>query len=393
MRLSKHILCPFCFNHFELNNVKFRCANSRCKGMVEDSAYQEYQGLTSSSLMGPVFSATSKGFGGAFNVPTSAKCPDCDRETTKRVCPVCHYELHHDVGTTDEKIIAIVGGRATGKSSYIATLVQRLRNEVGSNFNAGIISRGDMTRQRYEEDFYHPLYKQLTILQATQAGAKDRRTKTPMVYRISFNQAKNQAVTLVLFDTAGEDMRSLDTMSTEARYITNSQGLVFLLDPLQIPAVREQMPSELLRELSPDEDPEAEPIKIIERLYELFEKDPRWRGKQKIETPVAFTLAKIDVLFPILDPGSALHRSGDHLGYLNKADVETVHSEIAAYLHEWMGTEFDQLVKSHFKDYHYFGMSALGKAPVNGKLDGISPIRVEDPLLWIFSRFKVIKEK
>lgn len=387
MKITKQILCPFCFNHFDLRKVQFRCTNAACKGKTSDEVYADYQGIGAAPMMGRVFPPPSAHFGG---VATSAKCPDCQRETTKRVCPVCHYELHQDVGTTDERIIAVMGGRGTGKSSYIATLVHRLRNEVSSNFNAGVIARGDMTRQRYEEDFYHPLFRQLRKLEPTQTGATDRRTKTPMVYRISFNKVRNQVVTLVLFDTAGEDMRSLDSMSTEARYITNSQGIVFLLDPLQIPAVREQLPQADL----PPFDPEAEPIKIIERLYELYEKDPRWKGKQKIETPIAFTLAKIDALFPIIDSSSALHRSGDHLGYLNKADVETVHSEIAAYLHEWMGDEFDLLTRTHFRDYCYFGVAPLGKTPnAGGKLDTISPIRVEDPILWLFSKFKVIKEK
>lgn len=339
--------------------------------------------------MGKVFPAPQSRLG--TYSPGSANCPECQRPSNKRVCPVCHYELHPDVGTTDERMIAVIGGRGTGKSSYIATLVQRLRNEVSMNFDAGVITRGDRTRDRYEDDFYTPLFRDKRVLPATTTGATDPRTKTPMVYRIKFNRVRNQVVTLVLFDTAGEDMRSLDSMSTEARYITNSQGLIFLFDPLQIPSVREQL------HLKPTDEPrldhEAEPIKIIERLYELYEANPRWRNKEMIQIPIAFTLSKIDALYPIIDPGSALHRSGDHLGYLNKADLETVHSEISAYLDEWMGKEFEQLVRTHFRDYHFFGVAPLGTTPTNGKIQTVSPLRVEDPLLWLFSKYKVIKER
>ena len=392
----KSVLCPFCFNKFSSTKILFRCSNINCADRTPDKIYDSYQGLPpgkTSSLMGRVFSPTTNFLGrtvNRFNSPREANCPTCKRTTNKRICPTCHFELMYDVGSTTEEIVAIIGGRSTGKSSYISVLIQRLKNEVGADFNAAVMAIGDGTRTRYENDFYKPIFKDNKELQSTQSGRTNSTIKIPMVFRITIdNQGKRKAVNLVLFDTAGEDMTSLDLMSAEARYILYSDAIIFLLDPLQIESVRERLSGVDLPALVPD----AAPIPIVERLYELHEKQFGMRPEEKIKKPIAFTLAKIDVLFPIIDPGSVLHYSSNHRGYLNLSDMQSVHTEISAYLENWLGLNFNNLIKTNFKKYKYFGVSAFGKSPVNGKLNGVSPLRTEDPLLWILHELSLIKGK
>jgi len=155
----------------------------------------------------------------------------------------CHFELTHDAGLVDDKVIAIIGGRNTGKSHYIATLVHKLEHEVGSNFGWSLRMVGDPTRERFENDFRAPLFRRKTVLQMTQSASIDAGVKTPMVFRLSFDKgARRGAINLSFFDTAGEDMKSLNAMSVETRYITRAAGIIFLLDPLQIAAVRERVP-------------------------------------------------------------------------------------------------------------------------------------------------------
>jgi GTPase SAR1 family protein len=339
--------------------------------------------------MGQVFSPPS-GFLQKMlrEAPKKANCPKCQQETFKRICPKCHYELMYDAGTTDEKIIAIIGGRSSGKSIYIATLINRLENEVGRNFEAAVSCKGDRTRERYKQNFYEPLYKKQQLLQATRTAATEAETKTPMVFRVTFNQNnKLKAVNLVLFDTAGEDMESLDVLSTEARYIGYADAIIFLLDPLQIQAIRQQLPASAL----PPVISNAEPSYIVQRLRELHEKLLNLKSTDLITKPIAFTLAKTDVLLPIIDPSSVLNHTGDHLGYLNLADVQSVHTEISTYLQNWLDLSFSNNVNVGFKNYRFFGVSALGKAPLSGKVETIASHRVEDPLLWIFHQFGMIK--
>ncbi len=321
----------------------------------------------------------------------AAACPDCDQETHKRVCPTCHYDLLYDAGLTEERTIAILGGRGTGKSNYIAMLINRLENEIGAQFGAGVRAMGDRTRERYERDFYTPLYRRHHVIPPTRTAGVDLATRTPLVFRITFNSGK--VVNLVFFDTAGEDMQSLDAISTEARYLLFADALIFLMDPLQIPAVRQLVPPALV----PPADPGAEPEYIIGRLRELYEQEFGLRARQRISKPVAFTLSKVDMLYPLLDPGSGLFRTGEHFDALNLRDLDSIHTEIGAILRAWLGQRFETLVRTNFSNYHYFGVSSFGKPPEgpSGRqtVESAAPIRVEDPILWIFHAFGLIKAR
>src|SRR6185437_5915360 len=122
------------------------------------------------------------------------------------------------------------------------------------------------------------------------------------------------------------DMKSVDNLSVQARYISRADGIIFLLDPLQIESVRQQLSGANL----PVPDRDSAPDEIVERLVELFETQLHLGQRDHIKTPVAFTLSKIDALFPILDPSSALRRAGggEHFGALDLRDVNSVSGEM-----------------------------------------------------------------
>lgn len=368
--MSKTITCPNCFHTFKPDSVQFECTNASCA---------DY---------GQPFEIENSGFS-LFNtaVPVRADCPTCNVETFKRLCPECGFELTHDAGLNEEFTVAIIGGRGTGKSTYIAALIHRLKNEIGLTFQVGVGAMNDYTRERFRDDFETPLFRQKRLLAPTQSARQEINTKTPMIFRITF---KKKVVNLVLFDTAGEDMQSLDMMSVEARYISFADGLIFLLDPLQIDTVRQQLAGTGIPLPAPD--PGAEPQLIVERLRQLYERQFNLRGTRKIKKPIAFTLAKIDALYSILDPSSSLHSVGGHAGTVNTADIQSVHTEISSILLNWMGPAFENFVRVHFDTYKFFGTSALGEPPnADNEIVAVAPHRVEDPLLWIFLEFGIVK--
>lgn len=391
--MSGQITCLYCFSLFAQEKALFRCTNTNCPNRPPDPIFAAYEGLPDSGPMGRLIDTplSPRRLLSRAAPTLSTTCPDCQRETSRRVCPVCHHDLQHDAGMVDEKIIAVIGARSAGKSSYIAALVWRLQHEVGMNFGAALNAMNDYTRARYRQDFERPLFVDRRVLEATRPAGMEARTKTPMVFRMTFDTGgrRPRVASLVLFDTAGEDMQSLDAMSAEARYICHADALIFLLDPLQIDTVRTLLPQADL----PARDPGAEPAQIVERLRELYERTHNLRPGQKIDRPVAFTLSKIDTLYPIIDPGSALFRTGEHFGFLNLRDVETVHTEIFNYVQAWMGPAFNNTVRSSFRNYRYFGVSALGRAPNREVIQAVTPLRVEDPALWIFHQFGLIAGK
>jgi GTPase SAR1 family protein len=297
------------------------------------------------------------------------------------------------VGQIDQRIIAIIGGSNTGKSHYIATLIHRLEHEVGANFHFGVSKLGDETRDRWVRDFEEPLFKRRMVLQPTQRAELNTQVKKPLIFRLTLDQGNSiRELNLSFFDTAGEDMTFLavDALSVEARYITQADGIIVLLDPLQIETVRQQLPEVNI----PSPDPSAQPAFIVARLRELFEHRLNIPASKKIKIPIAFTLSKVDTLWPILAPDSALLRHSEHFGELDTDDVQSVSTEVSSYLKTWINLNFSEEIRLKFANYRYFGVSSLGEQPdAHNRLSSVNPLRVEDPFLWILYQLGLIKGK
>lgn len=388
--IGKKVTCPFCFESFAMDTIKYRCTNARCKQREEDKVYAQARGLRSAPLMGHVYKP-KKDFLARLRKSGSARCDACSKESQKRLCPHCHFELFHNVGEIDNHIIAIIGGRNTGKGHYIATLVHRLEQEVGTQFDFSLRMLGDDTRERFESEYRTPLFHRKTLLRATPSAVVDSSVKSPMIFRLTSNQGRKlRAINLSFFDSAGEDMQSLDTLSAEARYICHASGIIFLLDPLQINSIRQQVAEDML----PPFYPLAEPTYIVERLQELFERQLNLSATTKVKIPIAFVLSKVDTLFPLIDASSNLRMTGEHFGHFNLTDAQSTHTEIWNYLQSWTGGKFSNLVETGFENYHYFGTSSLGQPPdEKGNIATVSPIRVEDPFLWLLYQLGIIKGK
>lgn len=376
-------MCPFCFEQLAASEVQFRCWNARC-AKEPDAVFDRARGGLGIN-MGHAFAPPATPFI-ALRARLEATCDRCADTTKKRLCPRCHFELSHDAGLLDDRSIAVIGGRGTGKGHYITTLIHRLENEIGTQFGFSLGMLGDQTRERFENDYKTPLIRNKEVLQPTPSATIDASVKSPMVFRLTMHDGRS-AINISFFDSAGEDMKSLDAMSSEARYICSAAGIIFLLDPLQIDAVRQKLPQSDL----PLQDRAGEPVHIVERLRELFERQGL-AATQKIKTPIAFVLSKVDVLFPVIDRSSALRGTGGHFGSFNRADAESINTEVQNYLDSWMGGGFSNRVKSGFAKYKFFGVSSLGRPPDKlGQLESVSPIRVEDPFLWLLHLLGQVK--
>lgn len=390
IELAPKIICPFCFTKFTAQELCFRCVIPTCSGRANDTVFSTARGYASPTVMGRVLTVAKRRV--VLGVPQDATCDSCHNISRTRICPACHFELTQDVGQIDQRIIAIIGGRATGKSHYIASLITRLQHVVGKNFNLTIRMLGDDTQARWDRDFYTPLFIRKTVLQPTRTAEVNSQVKAPLIFRITLNNGLyRRAINISFFDSAGEDMTSLNTMSVQNRYICYANGIIFLLDPLQIPSVRESLRGTFKL---PDMDPRASPENIVGRLRDLFERQFNMKPTQKVKVPIAFTLSKADTLLPLIDPGSAIRRPGEHVGHVDLDDVQSVSTEISNYFSTWISPNFCDIINNNFSSYRYFGVSSLGEQPdAHDHLSTVSPLRVEDPFLWILSELGLIRGK
>ena len=383
-------ICPYCFEKSDTRDICFRCINPNhtdCP-LEEDVALAKYWHF--STKQEPHIIKPNTAF--YKSMPSHAICPVCNTKTTKMICSHCHNPLPHTTGSVKEYMIALVGAKAAGKSHYVAVLINALSQYIGQKLNASLVALNEETIKRYRDEFYKPLYEKKEVITATVSAAAQ--LKHPLMYRFSigreskFGKQKHTVVTLVFFDTAGEDFDSLDVMRREIKYLSNSLGIIFILDPLQISAVRDRLPEDTIL---PHEH--TQPGDIVTRVINLVREDRQIPEAELIDIPVALAFSKIDAVRPLFPPDSMLNRASPHGAQFDINDSELLNSEMQAYLQEWTGPGLNNIMEHNFQHFAYFGLSALGASPDSGGLltEAVSSFRIGDPFLWLLWKNKLIK--
>lgn len=368
-------LCPFCFDYFRVAEAPFRCVNSTgCKKEIDPVLQKSWNIGT---VQGKISAASG--------YSRSHKCSECQYPTSKKICPHCHLELPHTLGDYESFVISIVGAKSSGKSHYFPTLIEFLRNTAGPDLGFTIQAVGDDTMERYNEDYRKPLLEQKQTLDPTRSGLSDTRSKLPLVFHLKFykrfddqRRVNTKVLTLAFFDTAGEDLNSQDTMSFVNKYIYRSNGIILLLDPLQLVPVRDQLGNGAALP-----DRHAETSDIISRLDTLIHSGTNLSVDKHIGIPIAVALSKFDAVEGLVDPQLHVRQNSSHMGKFDLGDFRTVDGEVQALIDQWGAGYVLEQVKSAFKTSGFFAFTALGSAPQGIKINSIKPRRVADAFIWL----------
>ncbi len=410
--MAKKYTCPYCFKQHEFSDVEFRCVNGFCSKKEQDEQYASYIGMKKESmqLTNVAFRSTTnlpKLFQGRY-MPMWENCPHCGTKSSVRLCPSCHNELPEGVQDNEDMIIAIVGSRDTGKTHFLSVLIHELQQRIcPSVLNGTFNPMNDAVYRHYMDNFYNKVYvqKQLQNLTVTANIRGESAVRKPLIYEMMVpldeKRKKIQKFTFVFYDTAGEDLKNEAIMKTVNRYICKAAGIIFLLDPLQIRELRNNMEEDEIKSSSSIHEEEIEPQEmVLQRIANLIREDRGWKKTKQIDVPTAIAFSKFDVLKRFFPKGSIVLEPSSYLreGQFDKNECFTVSSEIEAMLNEWGASGFDQNVKMLFSNYTYCTVSALGQQPVlTGGAKEIKtapkPHRVEDPFLWLLKECRVMKER
>ncbi len=398
--MKSTFICPFCFERHKLQEVQFRCTNRRCKDVPDVEITRYENGDISIPKMGkPTFKAPAKG----LTIPKSAKCPECGSSTYAVICPSCHNKLPESTLLGKDMIISVVGSRDTGKSHFVGVIINELIERISVKFG-GAMEGFDDTMTRYKAGAYQKLYLDMQKLDLTRSSVQDVNNGAykPLIFTLKLKQKalfKDQieSFTLVFFDTAGEDLNDEDTMSTVNKYICKSAGIIFLLDPMQIPAVRNQLDETMVaRASSVDWKQATRSDDIMSRVSKLIRNDRNMKTGQKINIPVAAVFSKFDAIASLIPEGSTILETSPHCydKIFNMSDWHNVNNEIKSLLTEWGAESFMSQVDMNYTNYSYFTVSALGmdnNPREDRRINRPRPHRIEDPLLWILKENEVIK--
>jgi hypothetical protein len=368
----------------------------RCPGEV-DPLLRDRAGFT--GAVPPAFAVGHR--------KNTATCPTCEGETGITICPVCHQRLPVHFGRVGSQLIVPVGAKEAGKSVFMTVLVHELMHRTGQQLNAAITGADDDTRQRFAEEYEQPLYRESRLLRPTTTAGD--RSQPPLVFRFTserrpprflngplaragpFYSRDPQHTLLSFFDPAGEDLRSQQSTEQNVHPLTAADGILLLLDPLQMRGARElAAPGTRLPRPGGTGD---EPTSVFEIVTDVLRGQNGDKPDQRIGKPLAIVFTKMDTLLHSLKATSPLLQPPPRGRYFDERDSVAVHTEIQRLLARWQGTRIDQIARLNYQTYRYFGVSALGESPTEDNrvsARGIRPYRVTSPALWLLGQFGTI---
>jgi GTPase SAR1 family protein len=358
--------CPYCWASHRHNELHMRCGE-RCDHKGETFVERQLK---------------------------NGRCPHGQLPQSRRVCPNCERELLREYIDGGGRNIAVIGSSDSGKSTWVGVLVHEFqRGQVNERFTGMSLDLlGEASRLRYQRDFDTPLFEERRPLKQTASARVS--SPEPLMFSLRFRRqrmlgtARVAPVVTVFYDTAGEDVARAEAMDELTSYLDAAEGIILLLDPLQMPKVRDLVGTNGTKTRYTDQ------LYVLNRLGELLRERVAGSVDRRLRTPLAIALTKLDLLPETLSPESPLRQPSRHVGVYDEADGLDVHEEVRAWLDQWYDPAFDRSIANTFETYRYFGLSALGAPPVDGNHlapQGVHPYRLEDPMLWLLARFGAIK--
>ena len=316
----------------------------------------------------------------------------------RRVCPHCHNPLPSGYGRNEAKFISVIGVTGSGKTVYISQLLQNMPNYTSKLANMASQTLDDRVGNFLNNN---PVSRNKPLPDSTMAG----KLAQPMTYDIV--KSGNRHETIVIYDIAGENCTNASEMERYGDFVMHSHGIILLISPKQIGFIENYGDQNGNEDNTKDAAP---PITVLNTIYNTIA-----AGNPGLcEIPLAVCISKSDFfartlgegeengediveiatsdVAPIQDPVTGGTRPG-----FNATQYNVIQKKIARMLE---GDPISVALQTQYKYYNYFIFSAVGCAVRKEERDGKTvsypvndphPVRIVEPLLWLFKRFGYIR--
>ena len=145
------------------------------------------------------------------------------RTLTTRVCPHCHCELPRNYGLYPIINVALIGGKAAGKTAFLLNMTQRLSSDL-SKRNLGTASLVGESQKYFEI-----LETSYLELGGSTIGTPADALLFPFVFEYTSLTDASKSCYVTIYDMAGESMKNADALG-EQMGLRNSQTVLMMLD-------------------------------------------------------------------------------------------------------------------------------------------------------------------
>ena len=306
------------------------------------------------------------------------------RDLPARACVECAAPFPDDIGERRILKIGVVGTTGAGKSHFIAALLKQGAHQQGlRKWGVSEFDLDEVLRATYRE-VYEPFFHTGRALEPTNPALAHEARSHPLIVRATFSHGTE--VLLFFYDIDGETLLDRGLRARYADYLHRPDGLIFLIDPMMIEAIRERLP--------PDPNYQA-----FIRQGDLVNACVTDLKERAYSIPIAITLSKSDLIgraakreFPF-DEDSA---KGDPLSARVK-EMAKIHQEVKRVL--GAAGQFDLLALTDRlgadAQITFHAVAPIGFAP-RATRDGqvaaeIKPLRCLDPLVAVLAPW--VREK
>lgn len=312
--------------------------------------------------------------------PESLADPKYVQASARRRCPNCQYILPIDIERADTIRIVVFGsGVATGKSHYIPALVHQLQTTLSHQVPFFYMAENKEVEANYRDKYFNS-----TLQNNNYSPIRSRpNTLVPLIYRISLEKKR---INLALYDVAAEDIG--DPNSAHTKCIVNASAIIFIVDPMAMPGIANQLPFHL----RPSHIVNPKPSDALEVLVQVYKREQRLQLEIPLPVPIAITFTKSDLL-RFIDQHYLFLRNPIHNDVLNLQDMEAVNTEVRTLLSKF-GDRVLLEANQTFSNVSFFATSATGWfSPEEARFLPSRPVRCFDPLGWLLWKLQIIDAK
>ena len=303
--------------------------------------------------------------------------------TSSRVCPHCFNPLPRNYGKYPVKFISVIGITGAGKTVYLSSLLDNMyeyADKVGMNPIHNDSVNFFIEQNKIQKDVVLP------------QGTLPERMSQPLCYHLHyFHQGKgvSETSTFVIYDIAGENCVDDRSVENFGQFILHSDGIIILQDPKQFQRIYGEA--------------HTMANSVLRTINNLFV------GTDYCSIPIALCISKCDRL---IDDGMF---DGQLVEMLNepvksaenfKGFCAVDYNKISKAIDEFYRRQDNPTrtaLRTSFDCFNYFAVSSLNCRLVeSGETSDISqekilmpaetphPMRIEEPLFWLFNQFGFI---